>query len=192
MRVSELRTSAEATKLQLEIANLANFTSTSRNEQHASHLKTLVAILYERLHASLARIQKSENSRLQAELAQRKHFNQAPTSYESQKEEPSSAQYDPECELLLAAYSSDLDQVRALQRRLAETSGVLDILTAKVAEQHELSQSILATAEDSTAAVEAAAAQLKKASNNQSGFRFYVTCWFISSACLLLILDVIF
>ena len=159
-------------------------------EQYSTHLSNLVAILYERLRTSVAKIQKTEALRLKAELAQRKHFNPQPP--QDHPEPSTSTKYDAECEVLLAAYSSDLDQVRSLQRRLAETSGVLDVLTSKVAEQHELSQNILATAEASTAAVDAATEQLKKAKNNQGSFRFYVTCWFIGSALSLLILDRIF
>ena len=187
-----MKTNAEVSKLQLEIANLLEVGDTSKSAQYSSHVNNLVAILNERLRSSLARVQKTEGLMLKAELAQRKHFSGQLQADASSSSDPRTIKYDPECELLLAAYSSELDQVRSLQRRLADTSAVLDVLTAKVSEQHELSQSILVTAEESTSAIESATEQLTKAKDNQSAFRFYVTCWFVAASVFLIALDKFF
>jgi hypothetical protein len=201
-RLRNLRSSAEANLLSKDIAEIASIQGA---DQRAQHMKQVVSMLFERLHDAVAKVQKSEATRLNAQLAQQKHFAPGAAAMEravdelrsfgaqqASQREASDSPEAQEAQALLAAYSSNLDEVVGLQRRLAETAAVLDVLAVKVAEQAETATSILATAEESTLSVDSAAEQLKKAKENSASWRFWLTMWFFGSGLVLLILDTLF
>eukprot|EP00928_Gymnodinium_smaydae_P081820 TRINITY_DN6526_c0_g3_i2.p1 TRINITY_DN6526_c0_g3~~TRINITY_DN6526_c0_g3_i2.p1 ORF type:complete len:287 (-),score=67.57 TRINITY_DN6526_c0_g3_i2:203-973(-) len=83
------------------------------------------------------------------------------------------AELQAEEQQLLTAFESDLDKIHETQ--------------AKIEEVEQISADI----QESTDHVENATKHLNRAVSNQSSYRFYVVCWFIGSACFLLVLDFI-
>ena len=172
----------------------------------------MILSLYDRLHSTVSVFQKAEGAKLSQQLARQKHFAPAPVALSqaamhvgehlrlsgpapsgpaARSGGTADSSDDLEVQMLLAAYSSDMDEIVALQRRLAETAGLLEALSVKVAEQAEQATSILDAAQSSREQIEGAEEQLKRAARTGSGWKFWVAVWFTTAATGLLLLDVL-
>eukprot|EP00928_Gymnodinium_smaydae_P081819 TRINITY_DN6526_c0_g3_i1.p1 TRINITY_DN6526_c0_g3~~TRINITY_DN6526_c0_g3_i1.p1 ORF type:complete len:305 (-),score=71.65 TRINITY_DN6526_c0_g3_i1:203-1027(-) len=101
------------------------------------------------------------------------------------------AELQAEEQQLLTAFESDLDKIHETQAKIEEVANLVGLFANKVHEQEEQVEQISADIQESTDHVENATKHLNRAVSNQSSYRFYVVCWFIGSACFLLVLDFI-
>lgn len=109
----------------------------------------------------------------------------------SSSSKPSDEHLDAEADHLLSTFTSGYDQINETKAKMEEVSGLVGLFATKLAEQQDQVEQIHDLAEESTSYVESAEKHLTRAVENSNAYRFYVVCWFVGSALILLIFDFI-
>lgn len=179
-----------------------------------AHRQSVVASLYEDLRELASQVQSEQVNELQREQEVSSFFASTPSRglkpsapppakrsqargsgeplwSQDSPDLPNDEQLRAESQALLTNYKSDLDQIQGTQAKLEELSSLVGLFANKVAEQAPEIEMIYEDAQKATESVEKGEEYLKKAVTNSNGYRFYVCCWFVGSALVLLFIDFI-
>ncbi|CAD7925443.1 unnamed protein product [Amoebophrya sp. A25] len=96
-----------------------------------------------------------------------------------------------EAQTFLQMVEQERERTTDVSRRLASIQNTMSLMMQHVEQQDLQMDAIIDTGQQATAHIEQASKEFEKAKERSSGYQFYLMCWFLSAAFILLAMDAI-